>query len=207
MRKGISLIELVFTIVIIAIVFTVIPKMVFALNKSDEFSIKQDALFNGVTLMQMISRLSWDENSTNSNDILHTASSHVSCSSTTYYRIGGFRGSRNCKNNVTLAGIGTEELTLNLYNDIDDFHNKDINTSLYNLHLEVSYIADTILYTAQNAKIELKKTSLPTSTNLKMVEMNITYAGNKSSLQGKTISQINYISSNIGKSFIGKQIW
>jgi len=207
MRKGLSLIELIFTIVIIAVVFTVIPKIVLALSKNDEFTIKQDALFNGMTMMQMISRLSWDENSTNSNDILQTASSDFNCSSTTHYRVGGFRGSRNCENNVTLAGIGTEELSLNLYDDIDDFHNKDINTSLYRLHVEVKYIADTITYTGQNANIGLIQTSVPTSTNLKMVDMNITYAGNKASLVGKTISQFTYVSSNIGKFFIGKRTW
>lgn len=101
MKKGLSLIELVFTIVIIAVVFTVIPKIVLALSKSDEFTVKQDAVFNGMTMMQMISRLAWDENSTNNNDILQTASINFNCSSTTHYRVGGFRGSRNCENNVS----------------------------------------------------------------------------------------------------------
>lgn len=209
MRKGLSLIELVFTIVIIAVVFTVIPKIVLALSKSDEFTVKQDAVFNGMTMMQMISRLSWDENSTNSNDILDTNSTNFKCDTTTHYRVGGFRGSRNCENNVSIFGIlGSEEgNATNLYDDIDDFHNKDINTSLYRLHVEVKYIADNITYVGQNANIGLIQTSIPTSTNLKMVDMNITYAGNKASLQGKPISQFTYVSSNIGKFFIGKRTW
>lgn len=209
MRKGLSLIELVFTIVIIAVVFTVIPKIVFALNKSDEFTVKQDAVFNGMTMMQMISRLSWDENSTNSNDILQTASTNFNCSSTIHYRVGGFRGSRNCENNVSIFGIlGSEEGNVtNLYDDIDDFHDKNITTQIYRLHVEVKYIADNITYVGQNANIGLSTTSVPTSTNLKMVDMNITYAGNKASQVGKTISQFTYVSSNIGKFFIGKRTW
>ena len=96
MRKALSLIELIFTIVIIALVFTVVPKIVFALNKSDDFSAKQDALFNGMTLMQMITRLHWDENSVTNNLILDTNSTQFKCDATTKYRKGRFIGSRNC---------------------------------------------------------------------------------------------------------------
>ena len=102
MRKAISMIELIFTIVIIAVVFTVIPKIVLALNKSDEVSVKQDALFNGITLMQMISRLSWDENSVGSNLILDTTSASFACDTLSKYRVGGFKGSRNCDTNTSM---------------------------------------------------------------------------------------------------------
>ncbi|MDD2383681.1 MAG: hypothetical protein PHN18_05780 [Sulfurospirillaceae bacterium] len=211
MRKGLSLIELVFTIVIIAVVFIVIPKIVFALNKSDEFSIKQDALFNGMTLMQMITHLSWDENSTSSNDILQTASSNFSCNSTLgNYRIGGFRGSRNCENNVNVFGpLGHEasEVDKYLYNDIDDFNAIDFNTSKYRLHVDVKYIADTFAYSGQNAKITLNNNAILTSTNLKYIDINISYQGNKTALHGNTISQFSFVSANIGKFFISKRAW
>ncbi len=210
MRRGISLLELIFTIVIIAVVFTVIPKIVFALNKSDEFSIKQDALFNGITLMQMITHLSWDENGTQSNDILNTTgSAQFACDAATHYRVGGFRGSRNCENNVnvrgTLSSDGTETNTT--YNDIDDFNGVDINTSIYRLHVNAKYIADTFIYNGQNATIALNSTAMPPSTNIKYIDINITYQGNKTAFQGTAISQFAFASANIGKFFISKRVW
>ena len=213
MRKGLSLIELVFTIVIIAMVFTVIPKIVFALGKSDEFSIRQDALFNGMTLMQMITHLSWDENSTTSNDILVTqGDASFTCNDTTgYYRIGGFRGSRNCENNVSVRGTlgadGAENNTT--FNDIDDFNGVDINTSIYSLHVSTRYIADTFTYTPlnQNARINLSSSVMPLSTNIKYVDINITYQGQKAALRGNTISQFSFASANIGKFFLNKRAW
>lgn len=211
MRKGVTIIELIFTIVIIALVFTIIPKIVFALGKSDEFTSKQDALFNGMTLMQMITHLSWDENGTTRNDILQTASSNFTCNaSTSFYRIGGFKGSRNCENNVSVFGpLGAEvgELDKHLYNDIDDFDNSDINTSQYRLHVSAKYIADTFTYAGQNASITLLDTTIPTSTNIKYLDINITYQGSKTALHGKSISQFSFASANIGKFFIAKRAW
>lgn len=226
MRKGISLIELIFTIVIIAVVFTVIPKIVLALNKSDEFSIKQDALFNGVTMMQMISRLSWDENSTKSNDILMftnpSSDQNLTCNddntSASYrYRKGGFKGSRSYgEYNTSIAGITSEEgigiANQALYNDIDDFNGSDRNTTLnssskYGLHVEVKYVSDIITYNtaSQNAKINL--TQLPTNpTNLKMVDINVTYQG-KRAQASTAITQFSFVSANIGKVFLAKRTW
>lgn len=220
MRKGISLIELIFTIVIIAVVFTVIPKIVLALNKSDEFAIKQDALFNGMTMTQMISHLSWDENSTNSNDILSTTSVNVqfACDATTYYyRKGGFRGSRNCiDSNGTLSAnpIGKDGVEMDIYtfNDIDDFNAQpvDANTSdgkKYGLHVEVKYISDKIDYsTSQRAIINLSKIPETSTTNLKLVDVNVTYQG-KRGASDTPITQFSYVSANIGKFFLAKRTW
>lgn len=213
MRKGISLIELIFTIVIIAVVFTVIPKIVLALNKSDEFSIKQDALFNGITMMQMITHLSWDENGVANNDILNTTGGpQFACDAITHYRVGGFRGSRNCENNVSVSAIlGPDaEGSQSFYNDIDDFFDGvDTNTSIYRLHVNARYIADTFTYNGQNATIILNSTAMPLgqSTNIKYIDINITYQGKKTALQGTAISQFAFASANIGKFYIYKRAW
>jgi prepilin-type N-terminal cleavage/methylation domain-containing protein len=208
MRRGLSLIELIFTIVIIAVVFTVIPKIVLSLTKSDSFSIKQDALFNGITMLQMITRLSWDENSVLSNDILQTSSPNFTCNGASQqYRIGGFKGSRNCENNITLLGIGTEELQMAEYDDIDDFHDKNKKTSTYTLLMNVTYINDTIQYTGRHASMVLEDTPSATSTNLKKIDLSMLYSGTKVAKQGETISQFSFTSANIGKFYIGKRTW
>jgi hypothetical protein len=221
MRRGISLIELIFTIVIIGVVFTVIPKIVLALNKSDEFAIKQDALFNGITITQMISRLSWDENSVNNNDVLKAGSNpFLECNATTHYRIGGFIGSRNCDefNNTKQAsdsllfGLNdSNENSYSYFDDVDDFNAQsiDANTSngkKYGLHVNVAYISDTIDYSfAQKAIINLTTSPTPTS-NLKLIDVNVTYQGKRGEAN-TPITQFSYISSNIGKFFLAKRTW
>jgi len=228
MRKAISLIELVFTIVIIAVVFTVIPKIVFALNKSDAFAIKQDALLNGVTLMQMISKLNWDENSTTTNDILKTDSiTFFECNTTTHYRKGGFIGSRNCDQfggiveSLAIGSIDANESTYSLFDDIDDFNIYDKNTSiennttkfLYGLHVNVLYLKENAITfnpTTQNVTIDLNQSleeTTTSTTNLKKVMLNIDYQGKRTGDQNQSIAQFSYVSSNIGKAFLNKRTW
>jgi len=209
MRRGLSLIELIFTIVIIAIVFTVIPKIILSINKSDRFSIRQDALFNGVSMLHMISNLAWDEKDTNSSDILHVSSLNhtLDCSTTSHYRIGGFIGSRNCENNLSASAISNDGQSNYLdFDDIDDYNGTDINASYYALHIEVSYIDDNITYTGNKAAITLSPSPVSHTTNLKMVDLNITYEG-KRGKKGSQISQFSYVSSNIGKIAINKRVW
>lgn len=209
-RFGLSLIELIFTIVIIGIVFTVIPKIILSLNKSDRFAIRQDALFNGISLMHLISSMPWDENNTNSNDILHVSASanpRLDCNTTTHYRVGGFIGSRNCENNQSASVIsnfaGTNYF---LANNIDSFNNQDINAAYYNLKVGVKYIDDNITYTANKAQIVQNSLSIPYSTNLKRIDLNITYNGKRGDI-GKQIAQFSYVSSNIGLRTLHKRVW
>ena len=60
MRPALTLIELIFTMVIIALVFTVIPKMIFVSNKAMQLQVKEDALFDVATLMGEVSQVAWD---------------------------------------------------------------------------------------------------------------------------------------------------
>ncbi len=206
MRRGLSLIELIFTIVIIAIVFTVIPKVILSLNKSDKFAIRQDALFNGISLVQMISKLPWDENNTESIDILHADSGNFVCDDVSTLRIGGFVGSRNCENNLSASIISSDgQSDYNLFNDIDDFSDIDINASYYALHVEVDYVPDSISYSGQKALFELSSTAVSGTTNLKMVDVNISYHGKRGKV--KQISSFNYISANIGQATLNKRVW
>lgn len=210
MRKGLSLLELIFTIVIIALVFTVIPKIILSINKSDRFSIRQDALFNGISMLHMISNLAWDENDTNSSDILHVsnlANHTLDCNTTSHYRIGGFVGSRTCENNLGASAISNDGQSNYLdFDDIDDFNGADINASYYTLHVKVSYIDDNITYSGNKANITLSSSPVNHTTNLKMVDLNITYEG-KRGKKGSQISQFSYVSSNIGKIMLNKRVW
>ncbi len=212
MRKALTLIELIFTVVIIAIVFTVIPKIVLSLNKSDSFVIRQDALFNGVSMMKMILKLPWDDSNTESRDILSTNSSYslFDCSSSSdFRRVGGFVGGRTCENNQNASAINNNPEQ----DDIGDFEGYDENTSgssAYGIVVKVRYIDDNITYdySNQNAIIDLNSTTISTTgtTNLKYIDINVTYQGNRGT-KGRQLTQFNYTSANIGQMILRKRYW
>ena len=142
MRKGLTLIELIFSMVIIAIVFTVIPKMIFASNKAIALSIKEDGMYEAISLIGSISKLPWDENTTQSGGkILHTTTND--CDSATGYRIGGFVGSRNCIDsdyNVSTT-LGTDANDNTYKDDVDDYIDYDQNSTQgrnYNLKVDIN---------------------------------------------------------------------
>ena len=213
MRRALSLIELIFTIVIIATVFTVIPKIVFSLNKADSFNIRQDAVFNGISMMKMISKLPWDQNNTDSRDILDTNSTYsiFDCNKTTFRRIGGFIGGRTCEHSLSASVIAQEG---NEHNDIDDYDGYDENTTGsvgYGLHVSVRYLDENITYDYSNkrASIYIDYDSVlddDNRTNLKYVDINITYQGERGEL-GRALTQFRYISSNIGQMILNKRVW
>jgi prepilin-type N-terminal cleavage/methylation domain-containing protein len=215
MRKGLSLIELIFTIVIIALVFTVIPKIVFALKKSDSFAIRQDAILNSVSLMQMLSKLPWDQNDFNTTDILHVNAGNVifDCNTTTMLRQGGFVGSRNCQDNLNALGLGSDvgENNETNFNDIDDFNNFDFNTSIYNIHLTVNYVNDFAvapLIAPPSITIDLSTNGLAAgSTNLKRVNLQTNYNGVRVGERGNALMNFSYTSANIGQTFLHKRVW
>jgi prepilin-type N-terminal cleavage/methylation domain-containing protein len=138
MRRALTLIEMIFSMIIIAVVFTIVPKIIFASNKAIALGMKEDALFNAYALMGSITKLAWDENTIISEGkILNTTDN--TCSD---YRVGGFLGSRNCIDSTLFASsIGLEGAD---YNDVDDYNGYLEPITLngenrYNLGVTVAY--------------------------------------------------------------------
>ena len=207
MRRGLSLIELIFTIVIIAIVFTVIPKVILSLNKADSFAVRQDALFNGVSMISMISKLPWDEVNTNSSDVLHVDSANFTCSTTTFRRVGGFIGSRNCEQNLT-SSLGTDgESSYDNYNDFDDFRSENnVTAEPYRLETKVTYLSDNFTLNGTKLTFDLSSESeTNSSTNLKKLDVVVYYAGKRG--EHRQLTQFGYVSSNIGQMILNKRSW
>ncbi|HIP19955.1 MAG TPA: prepilin-type N-terminal cleavage/methylation domain-containing protein [Sulfurimonas sp.] len=216
MRKGLSLIELIFTIVIIAVVFTVIPKIVLSLNKADSFTIRQDAMFNGVSMIKMISKLPWDQNNTDSSDILHvnsSANSYFDCNTTTFRRDGGFIGGRTCEDNQSASIINSNayEYVSYLEDDIGDFNNKGVEANLtttqklYDLNITVSYIDDTNFNPTNLIDINQSSDVNSYTTNLKRIRIKVFYTGNRG--ESRQLTQFNYTSANIGQMILHKRVW
>ena len=216
MKRAFSLIELVFTIVIMAGIFSVIPKIMSTVNKSDSFATKQEAFFNAISLTNIASYLAWDENNTVSMSILETNSTTIPCDSTTHLRAGGFLGSfsRNCKEHFTASTIGSDgESDYLSFNDIDDFNSSpaiDVNIggkTKYKIHTQVRYLSDTIFTSVVNQKmnITLDNSTQTSTTNIKKFKAIIEYIGKRG--KDKNISSFYYYSTNIGQMQLNSRSW
>ena len=188
-KYAFTLVELIFSIVIIAIVFTVVPKLMFATTKTMEVSIKEDGLFAGIALMGNIIRLPWDANTVVSEGkILDTAAN--TCNER---RLGGFLGSRNCVDSNDLATLKANFGTAGDYGDVDDYDNYSAVTASgrvpYTLGAGVNY-TDTNL----NSSVG--------TNELKEVNVSVSSAG-KTNL----CTSFFYYSANLGHIQINKRAW
>ncbi len=226
MRKALSLIELILTIVIIAIVFTVIPKIIFATNQSFIVGAKQDGIFNAVQLMQVIARKPWDNRSIQTMNILDVdnGDANLDCNTTTGYRPGGFIGGRNClENNNTIRATRTSDPEWSdgaQLLDVDDYNafnttatgTKCVQYNTYGLAPSVGYRRLNISYpTATSADINLTAMGTPggvNSSNIKEVNLSVGFAGTNAQRFGAAgCIRFNYYSANIGQFYVNKRYY
>ena len=200
MRKGLTLIELILSMVIIGIVFTIVPKIVFVSNKSMHLSMKEDALFNAYSLMGGVLKLTWDENTLKDGKILHTDANSGTAKDCDDNRTGGFSGSRNCiDSDDNATDIARED---DDYNDIDDYDGYDENISVggknrYKITVDVNYVDGNYSATAD-----------PKKDTSEYKEINVTiqsHVDNKKTKNFKT--SFFYYSTNLGHIQIKKEQW
>lgn len=215
MRKGLTLIELILSMVIIGIVFTVIPRLIMSMNQSANVTIKEEAMYNALTMIGAIINLPWDENNTMNDQLLRVTDGEndYNCTSSGY-RIGGFIGSRNCRPssgdlNLTASLLGHDNVGNDDFNDIDDYY--DINKTadkncsggvkgLYGIATSVAYVQDPTL-----GSIDLNTTAVSGTTNTKYVKVQVGY-GSDSQHTG-CITALEYHSFNLGNIQINSRNW
>ena len=183
MRRAFTLIELIFSMVIIAIAFSVLPKFILASNKSMQLGIKEDALFNAFTQTVMISKLPWDQHTIDTDGAILHATGGLTCNE---YRIGGFKGSRNCINSGGFgesALMGAEDAD---FNDLDDYNGQSIVTN----NGRVAYTIET---------------SITQNGDLKNVIVRISAESEK--LGGHFSTHFFYDSANLGEVQINRRFW
>ena len=217
MKKAFTLIEIIFTIVIMAGIFMVIPKLIMIANKNERFAMKQDAYFNAITLTKQASTLPWDENNTNALSALKTANNTIDCNSTTHIRPGSFLSSngRTCDDSLSASTIGSEEGSdYLLFDDIDDFNGSEVLTTQegnnrYKIDTQVTYLdGSTISTLAKEMTIDMSTmAAIAGSTNIKKLTTTIKYNGKKALYRGKVIARFPYYSANIGQFTLAKREW
>ena len=204
MRKAFTLIELIFSMVIIAIAFSVLPKILQLAVKSSTTSLKEEAMYNAVAYVGLIKSTAWDENNTEVDDILIVKSgdSAYDCNTTTGYRVGGMKGSRNCFHEKNASTIGSDD---NDRDDMDDFvtltANNYNNSRDYNLSVEVDYVDDIALDATQYSN-----TQNTDSTNTKLITVTVK-TNKKSKTLGTAFVKIPFIAQNIGQITVKRRVW
>ncbi len=206
------MVELIFTMVIIGLVFMVVPKIVFVTNKSFETTVKEEALYNAMALMGIIVHLPWDEENTKYDQILSVSAGNAAyrCDDTTgFYRVGGFVGSRNCIDNSATpmnasSTLGREDA---YFNDIDDYDGFQVDTTTpygakYRLQVSVSYLQDP----SPGSAVDLSALS-PASGSTDIKEIRVTVSNAPGRKKAPFTSSLYYHSVNLGQIYINKRAW
>lgn len=215
MRKGLTLIELILSMVIIGIVFTVIPRLIMSMNQGAQTTLKEEAMYNAMAQMGMILNLPWDNNNTQNPQILsvNAGDAAYECNTTSGYRIGGFVGGRNC---IAAPGVNYNAgaiINEDERNDIDDFHDTNITADkncsatvkkgLYAIGTTVAYVDDPA--TTGIAVLTTADKGANQYSNTKYIEVKVGY-GTDSQHTG-CITALNYHSFNIGHIQINSRNW
>ena len=189
-KKAFTLIELVVAIVVIGIAMMSVPLLLSQASKSNEFNINQEAILAGVTKISSILTYPWNE--TNSSGILQVFDVTNGDSNLSRYpdnnstrRIGHFKEKyrRKFYDNITEANSTLGHDKGNEFDDIDDFNGEHFSvqnggTGDYlkelNLSVGVYYISDNANYSQNPLNFPLSISSTVPTTNIKMVEVNVT---------------------------------
>ena len=211
MRRGMTLIELVFSMVIIALAFTVLPKILQVAGKSAKTTIKEEAMYNAVALMGLVRSLAWDEQNTQTEQEKANQILKVSAGKDIYqcpydgrfYRKGGFEGSRKCENQLPASTIGEDGESEP--DDIDDLDGKKI--PLANFHNTREYNASVKVLYVQDYDTQFSSSSASGTTNVKMVTIQVEVPNSKQEVLGSSFAKLSYFASNIGQLTIYRVSW
>ncbi len=184
MRRGMSLIELIFTMLIISVIFMVVPRLISVTNRSMQLELKEEALFDAISLSFLLSTLPWDQNTTNTNGAILKAGG-VECNASTGYRTGGFIGSRNC---IGYANTPPDD-KVNDCDDLDDYNDK----SCYEDNTTGGHLP-------YNLKVTIRRNK---DKKHLIVEVNTSNSGRF----GKFDSKFFFDSYNLGWVHINRRVW
>jgi len=224
-RKGFSLIETLFAIIIMALIVTPIPTLLTTISNSAKAIQSKDLIFRTILETMNLSVYHWDEqsesNDSSRNKILETNSTtflRITNNVRAYETMSRIFFSKNSETNITRISATSPkdfndsgEDSISDFDDIDDWdgtkiyfngvENKMIN---FTVSFKIFYIEDntTIGFSDQNSSevnITINRTSLPDNqtSNLKYIE--ITAEEDSSKLEDLISFTIHYISVNLGE--------
>ena len=212
-RPGLTLIELVVAIVVISIALMSVPMLLSQANRSNEFSLNQEAILAGATKMGDVLSYPWDERLVNSDETKYILDVQNGDNELDRYpdinstrRVGNFKSKyrRKFYNDQRYASTILGHDKGNEFDDIDDFNGVSVHIEGgngvgdylkdFNLTTTIKYINDQTDYNDTIVTMDINKTHKTQSTNIKMVEVEII----DNTTNEQTIATFRSFSSNIG---------
>jgi Tfp pilus assembly protein PilV len=216
MRSAMSLIELVFTIVIMGIAVMSLPLILTQVQRNDAFAMQQEAILAAKAKIGNILTYEWDHNSYDSTAsrsfVLTTVSpdTELDCNGTTFRRLGHVNADSRRKCSATGASasaIGADAGDGGNFTDIDDFDADAINISAsaegagtldyifdLNLSTSITYAADSATYNVSPVVFTLNPDNNVTVTNIKTISVTVSGGDQNITLRAFTC--------NIGESML-----
>ncbi|MCR1810409.1 type II secretion system protein [Sulfurospirillum sp. hDNRA2] len=216
MRSAMSLIELVFTIVIMGIAVMSLPLILTQVQRNDAFAMQQEAILAAKAKIGNILTYEWDHNSYDSTAsrsfVLATSSpdTELNCNGTTFRRLGHVNADSRRKCSATGASasaIGADAGDGGNFTDIDDFDADAINISAsaegagtldyifdLNLSTSITYAADSATYNVSPVVFTLNPDNNVTVTNIKTISVTVSGGDQNITLRAFTC--------NIGESML-----
>lgn len=211
-----SLIELVFTIVIMGIAVMSLPLILTQVQRNDAFAMQQEAILAAKAKIGNILTYEWDHNSYDSTAsrsfVLTTVSpdTELDCNGTTFRRLGHVNADSRRKCSATGASasaIGADAGDGGNFTDIDDFDADAINISAsaegagtldyifdLNLSTSITYAADSATYNVSPVVFTLNPDNNVTVTNIKTISVTVSGGDQNITLRAFTC--------NIGESML-----
>lgn len=197
MRKGVAMIELIFSIVIMAFVFAALPKIMTQVKHASTFGVKQESIALLATQVNLVMSNEWDDKNTRSNYssfILNTnGNESLNKNETT-----SLRGARTIYKNTRLYSeienvpastdliIEYDKNTSHIMDDVDDFNEREVKLMLegdieskdyLDKEIKIKTVVKYASYTGNfNAKeiVVVNNGTTETVTNIKSIEAKLT---------------------------------
>ena len=214
-KRGFTLIELIFAIIVVSIAMLALPALFSAASRSTEEVLKDEATFQGFRTAGVILTYAWDEASinpeTNTSFILDTSAGDAELGRSALdplYRIGNFYlgKKRRFFDNPTFAsttlGMEANETTPD---DIDDFNGsvEPITSALMDVNVSttVRYNSDSAAYSFQTLGFTFGTAAPAGTTSIKQISVSVV------DKDGNTILTYSAFATNTGTTPIKTRIY
>jgi len=240
-KKGIALIELIFAIVIIGIVLLSTPMLIQQSINSGYVALQQEAIAAISSHTEILLSKHWDEEDANNTTGVAPIIQLQNPQPNSPFQLSGIidvnlssRTSAVGENNLTasLIGVDFNETSPDLFDDIDDYNNRDLNLTIFNgeattasigeyvdqdiiIHTDITFaddrplVAGALSGTTINAGNNIFTTpdlglsgGVPIDSNIKFVKVKLTSANTDIPELNKSIT-LNAFSCNLGTYTLG----
>lgn len=194
-RRAFSLLELIFSIVIMGISFLSIPTIMVVMNRSTEATVDTKGYYHALAQMGIVMSKAWDEANVddwNASNVVYILDTSVSVCNRQGIYPQAHR--RQCDGGKTLTSVASTTLGSEGgdFDDIDDFHGAGQPVEDFNVSVSVSYVdINGMLATDNNFYIPSGNNPTGT-TDIKRVSVNV---ANEATGMDATL---NYYGFNIG---------